>query len=331
MLRARIGSEALLRCRFARSPLMETILAVRVLGRADPTMRPYHLPWLDDAAQRLEDLDLTTLRIVSPRSGWTPDFLSPPPERSHTDIATELARVRATPAAQVELEVRRSLTERAGEPLPDGAARLLEDPTATRDRLADLLEACWVRVVEPHWARLEALFDADISYRTNVLAQDGLVRVLNGLDPDLTYRDGELRREQSTEATHDLQGDGLLLIPSAFTWPNTIWVVDPPWQPTVVYPARGVAELWRPHRPLGGADVLGRLLGATRATLLLSLAEPASTRTLARRHELAPATVSGHLAALAGAGLASRRRTGREVLYGLTELGERLTDTAGGG
>jgi DNA-binding transcriptional ArsR family regulator len=325
MLRVRIGSEALLRCRFARSPLMETILAVRVLRQVDRAAR-YHLPWLDDAAGRLEGLDLTTLTIVSPREGWTPDFLSPPPERSHTDVATELARVRATPVEQVELEVRRSLTERAGEPLPDGAARLLDDPAATRDRLADLLEACWSRIVEPHWPRLVALLDADIAHRTNVLAQEGLIRVLNGLDPELSYRDGELRRANAGDASHDLQGDGLLLIPSAFSWPHTIWVVDPPWQPTVVYPARGVAELWRPHRPAGGADALGRLLGATRAMLLASLVEPASTRTLARRHDLAPATVSEHLGALAGAGLASRRRAGREVLYGLTDLGARLAD-----
>jgi DNA-binding transcriptional ArsR family regulator len=308
---------------------METILAFRVLDQGDRAAR-YHLPWLDDAAARLGGLDLTTLRIVTPRAGWTPDFLSPPPTRSHTDVARELGRVRATPIEQVELEVRRSLTERADEPLPNGAGRLLDDPAATRDELADLLEACWTRIVEPHWPRLEALLDADISYRTTVLAQDGLLRVLNGLDPELSYGDGELRRAHAVEATHDLEGDGLLLIPSAFSWPHTIWVVDPPWQPTVVYPARGVAELWRPHRPAGGADVLGRLLGSTRATLLASLAEPASTRTLARRHDLAPATVSEHLAALADAGLASRRRTGREVLYGLTELGARLGSAAGG-
>jgi DNA-binding MarR family transcriptional regulator len=90
-----------------------------------------------------------------------------------------------------------------------------------------------------------------------------------------------------------------------------------------VYPARGIAELWQPaHSRHFGA--VGRLLGQTRAALLESLAEPASTHTLARRHGLAPSTVSEHLAVLHEAGLVSRRRHRHAVLYEQTALGTEL-------
>jgi len=58
--------------------------------------------------------------------------------------------------------------------------------------------------------------------------------------------------------------------------------------------------------------------------LLESLAEPASTHTLARRHELAPSTVSEHLTVLHGARLITRRRHRHAVLYQQTPLGTLL-------
>jgi DNA-binding transcriptional ArsR family regulator len=103
-------------------------------------------------------------------------------------------------------------------------------------------------------------------------------------------------------------------MPSVFVWPDLAAVIDPPAQPALVYPARGIAELWQPA-PTQHSEALARLLGRTRAALLESLAEPASTHTLARRHGLAPSTVSEHLAALHGARLVTRRRHRHDVLY----------------
>ncbi len=95
----------------------------------------------------------------------------------------------------------------------------------------------------------------------------------------------------------------------------------------LAYPARGIAELWQPARTLQ-SDALARLLGRTRAALLESLAEPASTHTLARRHGLAASTVSEHLAALRDARLVSSRRQRHAVMYQQTRLGTALA--AGG-
>jgi DNA-binding transcriptional ArsR family regulator len=108
-----------------------------------------------------------------------------------------------------------------------------------------------------------------------------------------------------------------------FVWPGLVAVIDPPARPALVYPARGIAELWQPARTRQSV-ALARLLGRTRAALLESLAEPASTHTLARRHGLAPSTVSEHLAALHDARLITRRRHRHAVMYQQAPLGAEL-------
>jgi DNA-binding transcriptional ArsR family regulator len=114
-------------------------------------------------------------------------------------------------------------------------------------------------------------------------------------------------------------------MPSAFVWPRLIVLTDPPARPALAYPARGIAELWQPV-PTHRSKALARLLGQTRAALLESLAEPASTHTLARRHGLAPSTVSEHLTALHGARLITRRRHRHAVLYQQAPLGAELAN-----
>ncbi|MFG2111873.1 winged helix-turn-helix domain-containing protein [Streptomyces sp. NPDC048718] len=66
------------------------------------------------------------------------------------------------------------------------------------------------------------------------------------------------------------------------------------------------------------------MLGPTRAGLLAALVRPASTAQLSERHFLSPATVSYHLGVLYRAGLVTRARAGRAVLYRRTPAGSRL-------
>jgi DNA-binding transcriptional ArsR family regulator len=96
--------------------------------------------------------------------------------------------------------------------------------------------------------------------------------------------------------------------------------VDPPWQPTVIYPARGIGALWQPASGTGDA-ALARLIGRTRAALLTGLTEPATTTSLAHRHALAPGTVSEHLSILRDAGFVAGERYRHEIRYRRTALG----------
>jgi hypothetical protein len=309
------------RVRFVTSPLWETMAAVRVL--LEPDRHGYHLPWLDAVRPDLEGLELWPLLMVSPRRGWTPDFLSPTPAGPATDISEQLAQVRATPLAQVAAEVEHSLTDRSGQAVPEDAWRLLDDPAATRARLADLLEECWRLLIAPHWPRLRGLLQGDVLYRTQLLADYGLERVLDDLHPEARWTGRDLVIEAPSAERHRLAGAGLMLMPSVFIWPGKAAVYEPPARPAFIYPARGIAELWQPARTRH-SEVLAGLLGRTRAALLESLAEPASTQTLAGRHGVAASTVSGHLAALHAAGLLTRRRYRHTVVYQQSPLGTQL-------
>jgi DNA-binding transcriptional ArsR family regulator len=95
---------------------------------------------------------------------------------------------------------------------------------------------------------------------------------------------------------------------------------DPPWQPTVAYPVRGIGGLWTEARERT-PDSLARLLGRARADVLCALDEPAGTTALAHRLGLAASSVSAHLGVLREAGLLTSRRHGHQVLYERTPLG----------
>lgn len=189
-------------------------------------------------------------------------------------------------------------------------------------RLADETERAWQALIAADWPRLRALLEADIGYRSRQLADGGLERLLADLHPNVSWADGTLAvgtRSQDLLA-QDLAGQGVLLMPSVFVWPSTVSGYAPPWRPGLMYPARGVGGLWQ--RPDGNtAGPLIRLLGANRAAILTGLDEPAPTAELARRHGLAPSSVSAHLSVLREAGLLTSHRHGHQVRYELTPLG----------
>ncbi|MGW4074221.1 DUF5937 family protein [Streptomyces asiaticus] len=326
-LHMQFGTDDLLRCRFAISPLCQTHEAVRTLRRTE--RHGYHLPWLRRVREALAGLDLSELWLLMPVRGYTPDFLGPPPEVPYAPFEDELARMRATDPAAARRELALSLECTPG---AAGSARgraMLDDPARAVQRLAEVTEAAWRALVEPDWPRLRALLEADIAYRSRQLAEGGLERLFADLRPALRWADSTLTIRNSVvpAQTQDLDGRGVLLMPSVFVWPDVISGFVPPWQPTVIYPARGVGGLWREPDAVT-ADALVRLLGASRAAILAGLEEPASTTALAARHRLAPSSVSAHLAVLRGAGLLSSRRQGHQVLYERTPLGMALV---GGG
>lgn len=295
------------RVRFAISPLEEVLGAVRTL--LGVRGHPAHLPWAAGAPA----LDVPELTAVLGARHYITEFLSPPPDGPETTAAAQLRAVRATPPAQVALELG----------MVDADLALLpSDPAAARDLLADQLETVWDALLAPQWPRLRELLAADIAFRTRQLGSGGIASMLAGLHPSVRLSDTSLLVDLRARERLEIDSRGLLLIPAVFAWPNVGVVTVPPWQISLLYPARGVASLWMsataPPEPL--VEVLGR----TRALLLATLDRPAATTELARRHGLAPATVSAHLTALRGAGLLASERRGHRVLYRRTDLGDAL-------
>src|SRR5437660_809144 len=126
--------------------------------------------------------------------------------------------------------------------------------------LAQLMRDYWELALADHWPRIKSLLEDDILYRARKITDAGTRALFPDLDPSISWTDdGVLRidkRDCDMSALH-LDDRGLLLLPSAFAWPKVVVVSAEPWQPTVIYPARGVGMLWQPERPVP-PDALAR-------------------------------------------------------------------------
>jgi DNA-binding transcriptional ArsR family regulator len=278
------------------------------------------------ARRRLGDVDVGLLEALVSGRGYRPDFLTPPPDTPRSGLEEGLARVRATAPDQVRKEL--GWTFPAGR-MPAAAQALLDDPAAGLERLTAQMAAYWERAIAPWWERIVAALEADVAHHARGLAAGGPLAAFADLHQRVRWRAGAVEVEHSYDAEVELDGRGLLLVPAAFVWPGLWAMLDPPWQPAIVYAPRGLGTLWEPPRRRG-AGALGSLLGGRRARILSELGAPASTSDLAARLDASPAGVSEHLAVLRRAGLVAATREGRVVLYVRTEAGDVLVRAAGG-
>ncbi len=329
-MRIAVGSEDITTSRFAISPLWELLSALRVLaGRSRQADEPALRPWLNRASDRYQRLrreaDLDIVAALEP-SGWGADFLAPIPAGVSTTIEDLLAQVRSTPLAQARHEVAEAL-RRQPEPEPR-VLRILTGDHVTA-YVADVLAVAWRVLLEPEWVTLRAILERDVVYRAGQLASKGWAAALAGLHPRLSWQGNRIELTDRTEADACLGGRGLLFVPSVFIWPKLAVGLDPPWPPALFYPARGVAALWeRPRRPVSVTG-LDRLVGPSRAAVLMALEDPASTSQLAATLGQSLGAVGDHLAVLRDGGLLSRARSGRSVLYSRTPVGDALVAAAG--
>ncbi|MGW3763687.1 DUF5937 family protein [Streptomyces sp. NPDC005131] len=195
------------------------------------------------------------------------------------------------------------------------------------DRIAVALDQAWHELLAPDWPQLRAICERDVVHRVGVIGQHGWEAAVQELHSCVGWRDGGIEvRSVKASSTVKLGGEGLLLIPSVFAWPNVSAHLQAPWPKTLIYPARSIAALWEASRT--APDALGALLGRSRARVLIALHTPASTSQLARGLGMAIGAVDDHLAVLRNAGLLSRARSGRSVLYRRTSLGDVLVSSA---
>ncbi|MFC4120223.1 DUF5937 family protein [Nonomuraea zeae] len=276
-------------------------------------------PWAERVRRRLADVDWRLLSDLVPVPTISiVGFVCPPPSTSVPDLEVELATMVAmAPLVQEGLDIWDG-------PRTEAIQALHADPAGGLERLAGEIRDYWEAAIAPYWPRIRALLEGDVLYRARLLAEGGLRRMLSDLDAAVTWEEGTLRLPKAVcEGVRPLGGLGLLLVPSVFTWPRVFSITTPPWQPTIRYPPRGVATLWE-HRESDPPQALAAVLGRTRARLLASLDQPASTRDLATRLDLSEPGANQHLTALRRAGLATAHRTGRYVLYARTAVAETL-------
>lgn len=329
MIRLAVGPDDLAKSRFAISPLWELVHAMRALGgrnRGGPAQ-----PFVDRAGDRYRELrgtaDVDAVLVLQPE-GYGVDFLMPPPRSVATTVEDLLEIVRSTPLEQARREITRAL-ELGPPPAPRVRAVLEREDVSAY--LADVMATAWRLLLAPDWPQLRAILERDVVHRAGRLARDGWAGALADVHPQLRYADGCVEMPaRLDEADVDLGGRGLLLVPSVFVWPHVAYGFDPPWPPALIYPARGVAALWS-REPTRVSDGLARLLGPTRAAILAALDEPASTTQLVAALHLSVGSVGDHLATLRDAGVVSRARAGRSVLYTRTPVGDALVAASGAG
>jgi DNA-binding transcriptional ArsR family regulator len=318
MVTLRFTTEDLARTRFAISPMWELITSLRVLR--DPDRAALHLPWVREALPIARELDLDGALALTPPEGYMPDFITPPPTGPLASFEEEVERVCGTPRAQVLADIECLIEEGRGSPALDA---FLDRPAQEVERMCEALRIYWARTMEPHWPRVRAVLEEDLRYRARQLTESGPAGLFGDLHERVTWHGDRIEIDQPYEADVGLRGRGLLLMPSAFQVTRPASLTSPPWQPTMVYPSRGVGLLWE-TAPAQGPEALVKLVGGTRARLLAALGSPRSTTDLARALELSPGGVSQHLSVLRESGLVCGEREGRSVLYLRTELADSL-------
>ncbi|WP_433368075.1 ArsR/SmtB family transcription factor [Actinoplanes sp. CA-142083] len=299
--------------RFAISPLAETVAALALL--AGRSAQPWLAEWVSrhrPALAALRDADPTFAAFADlvGRTTWMPDFVAPPPAGVETRFADEIAAVRATNG----IRARGDLMVSVGGALPASL-----DVADVVPSIADGVEGLWQRVIEPEWGRLRAVLERDVIQRAGRLATYGLADALEGLRPHLRWLpDGQLSINDWEWRPYEIGGAQLVLVPNSF---GGSWLsLDLPRAAALLYPAQGVAAAEEPARP----DGLDRLIGHSRATVLRALDHPASTTHLVETLGMSLGAVGDHLAVLRDAGLVTRARSGRSVLYRRTSRGDSL-------
>ncbi len=343
MIRFHLTHLDLTRTRFAFSPLWEVVRSYHVLQNADKAA--IHLPWLREAKPFLETLDLSPLAgLVKVKHSYVPDFLTPPPNTTFPSFEEEIATLLSSTNELIRKEVRKTWPEG----IPEIAQPYLDNPAKALETLAELLTVYWQETLEHHWPRLRLILENDVASRARNLALGGAEALFADLNPMLHYSSERLEVRGGCGSDYEMQsnnsrtqksileirkhpeevfniqpkGRGLLLVPSVFVWPKVMTIIDPPWQPTLIYSPKGAANAWLTEAP--SSDALELLLGGSCAQILLSLTAPATTLELSRKLKLAAGGVSHHLSKLSEAGLVTAQRQGREVYYHLTNTGEQL-------
>jgi DNA-binding transcriptional ArsR family regulator len=313
--RVKFSADDLARTRFsaAPAPLLETEMAMMELRRAGLARRRAHArPWLREARRAFPPTARPLLDVYGPYPPWPTFYDSPVP-----DLDEALDFVRASPRSYLRQELASAWQYRTGRP-PSWLQNLADADAGAIEILVRALRDLHDAVVAPRWDGVLSSFHGDVARRMPVLAAGGHQALFDTLDDGLRWEDNGLYR-QGYCGEYELNGEGLLLAPSAFWTGPPLFVMDGPCAENVlVYAASPNGQA---AALAEGDDTLATLIGPTRAAVLRALAEPRGTVDLAVTVRISPASASEHAKVLRDAYLIETHREGRSVRHSLTPLG----------
>lgn len=306
--------------RFGVSPGHELAHAVRILLR--PEQHPLQWGWLRGVRERLPRASFELLAAVIGDDGYLPDFLTATPSWDMTPEA-ELDALRSTPLDPMRVDFGKMVLRSTGS-RQRALREMQERPARARTMIADAWQDLWDTAIAPVWPQLERLLRADIAVRSRSIAASGISGMADDLHPNVSWGAGAVRVRLRRHSEHvDCRGSGLVLVPSVMSSWGCMVLTEPPAQPTLFYPARGVTAGWA----RSGAEIthaLGALLGPARADILLAASDARTTSQVARDAGIAVSTASHHLTILRDAGLVTSERDGARMLHLRTPLGEAM-------
>jgi len=277
-------------------------------------------PWRAQVSKILLDLDWSLLaHLALVRRGSIPDFLCPPPMTAMPTLKEELDTLRGSPDELVRAGVRIAYPD----DLPACLLPAMHQPREFVRQLANLIEGFWQNAIAPHWALLRARLEGELLYRARTLALGGADELLAGLHRDVILQDGRLVVRTVSHWDGKKRNPGLLLVPSIFAWPDVFLTVRPPWRTAIMYPSRGIADLWErtaSHCSKG----LQQLVGHSCAKVISNLQVPKTTLEMSAAIGLSLAATSEQITKLREVGILERTRIGRRVFYSLNQRGMAL-------
>jgi DNA-binding transcriptional ArsR family regulator len=314
----RVSADTMAGSRFVVSPLTEAAACLIALQKA-VAAHPGERAWLDahlPAYREILAADPVTALLVKSAlaTHWIADFLTPTPSGDpDPDFGEELSRIRQTSDAAVRTDLAVAL----GHSPP---RELNRDDLP--ERAAGLLEWVWTETVLPDWSHRRRILEADVVARARLLSLGGWVAAIDTIRPGTRWLgDGRLQINAYDYPPREISGAQLLFVPVT---PRQGWASwDAPHRYALTYPCSGaLADPGRSPAP----EALGRLLGPSRAGVLMLLGTPKSTTQLVALTGQRLGSVGRHLKVLLDARLVQRRRAGRSVLYYRTSTGNALVE-----
>jgi DNA-binding transcriptional ArsR family regulator len=319
VLRVHFTSEDLARVRVLAEPhpLWEVLLSLHLLQTKQGAV--VFDSWRGDA--RTMPWMLTTL--ARPK-GYSPDFLTPPVDTP--DLETALESLLSTGKRRLREDIGVLATELAT--LPPWVAALGDGDTDTLRQLADSIREYHATMLAPHWPAIRADVHTSRAHRAELAVGHGVEHMLDTLHPGVRWRDWVLEVPYPVDQDLRLEGRGLTLAPSFFCWQTPITLADPTRTPMLVYPVTRTTD-WtscgKPFAPPHPRSLIA-LLGRTRATVLLTIAErpDLNTTELSTALGTSPATASRHTTVLLDAGLVTTHRHNGTARHRLSPVGRDL-------
>jgi DNA-binding transcriptional ArsR family regulator len=316
MISVQFDAASVARVRVAASPVFELVAWLGVvatgarhpiLGDPGPAARN---------ALRDDDVAATAMIITSTAAcHYLPDFLTPKPPRAPLGSATldeQLTAIGHTPADIVASQLPEHWW--SSPVVAEHHLDLHAVPTMAAAGLAKF----WRVALADDWPQIEQGLTEQVRRCGLVLATGGVGALFNSLHPSVRWSGDTLLLAEPHNAIVRLHDGELVVIPSLLTPSRLTVQLDDRRDVSVVFPARS------PLLPHQLETDQTSLLGRGRTSVLSALRTPRTNREVARELRISASTVSHHLHALAGGGLAERHRRGRGVIYSLTPLGREL-------